>query len=147
MTSNFSTTQTTLIDEESWGASRYLSDKFQVFISLAGFPDTKGDTQLSYCLTLADLNFNEISTREFANLTDDTIYAIENKRFGALQQRLSIFRELAAELAAGNKYGYFNNLSLGYNPIFWLKKYIHDLFEYASSIQLYMVMKDLIELL
>jgi len=68
MTSNFSTTQTTLIDEESWGASRYLSDKFQVFISLAGFPDTKGDTQLSYCLTLADLNFNEIMQKPFPEL-------------------------------------------------------------------------------
>lgn len=69
MTSNFPSTTTALIDEESWGTSRFLNDKFQVFISLSGFPDSKGEVQLSYCLTLADLEFNEIMQKPFPKLT------------------------------------------------------------------------------
>lgn len=56
-----------LIDEENWGSSRYINENFQVFISLAGVP-TKDDVELRYCLTLADLEFNEIMQKSFRDL-------------------------------------------------------------------------------
>lgn len=68
MTTNDSTAHSALIDEENWGTSRYLNENFQVFISLAGFPDQQGEVQLSYCLTLADSDFNEIMQRPFFEL-------------------------------------------------------------------------------
>lgn len=68
MTTNFSSTHPAVIDEESWGTSRFLNENFQVFISLAGAPDANGETQLSYCLTLADLEFNEIMQKPFSEL-------------------------------------------------------------------------------
>lgn len=56
------------VTEQNWGTSRYLNEKFQVFISLAGIPAPTGEPQLRYCLTLADLDFNEIMQKSFPEL-------------------------------------------------------------------------------